>query len=118
MRAPTELEQKWLDLLRSGTIKQFQHGYGDHDHGMCCLNVAFVAKGFANGFDDFDVEDTRRDREALSAWFPVIDEDLFQKLINMNDIEDKSFTEIADYIEQQIAQSNQLPEQEAGHGQA
>lgn len=124
MRAPTELEQKWLDLLRSGTIKQgHKVGYGSIDRRMCCLNVAAVAMGYPFGNNDRKWGDlsggTTYDK--LVCVYPVLRDGqpnprpstgTWAKCVHMNDVDRASFTEIADYIEQQIAQSDPLPEPE------
>lgn len=102
-----EYRQIWIDALRSGRFAQTTGGLRD-DTGFCCLGVAADILGGGwwgnrdSGRYDYHTDDgwncignmppTLRDELGLT------DNDVRQ-LTNMNDFEEKTFAEIADYIE-------------------
>lgn len=125
---PKEDRTKWLEALRSGEYKQ-SHGvlYNESQNGYCCLGVYCHVKGVDNDSLLSESFPWSLDREIAemykisSALAPEYKQDLFSAdewanekdkvleqldestfsffLANMND-SDKSFTEIADIIEE------------------
>lgn len=86
-----ELKSKWVKALRSGEYKQYR-GALCLDGALCCIGVgAVVAKpGFKP--DNFSLT------HDAAEFFGLADEHI-DLLVAMNDEDEKSFAEIADYIE-------------------
>ena len=89
-----EAKEKWLQALRSGDYKQ---GTGDLQSGgcFCCLGVLEkVIKG--------------KVKKHQSASWPSCGDQVrlsrpaCRRLITMNDVEKKSFAQIADWIEENL----------------
>jgi hypothetical protein len=100
-----ELKTKWLAALRSGGYKQGRQklriGKGENTR-MCCLGVlADIIDPDAWGRNNHWLhEGDVRDQLDLSTLNRVEIRSIVQsRLINFNDRDKKSFTEIADYIE-------------------
>jgi hypothetical protein len=95
-----QLKARWVEALRSGEYTQERYSIGNKRRGcLCCLGVgAVVAKP---SIDLQSTDDAVRLLFGDAGW----DEsnggycDTVMSLVNMNDTEDKSFAEIADYIE-------------------
>lgn len=103
---PTEFREEWLRTLRSGEFKQSRNYLiaetKDGDTGYCCLGIACICLGIPKdtmskitmihperlGIDKFRIPEEISGCTTFS-----------NKLATMND-EGESFTEIADYIEQ------------------
>ena len=107
-----EVKKLWLEALRSGEYKQGQGQlHNPSENVFCCLGVLcdIVDKN-----NIYKPERTIRsyDIELFDSSFgnlniPMqnitgVDAQTAGKLINMNDLQDKSFTEIADYIEKAL----------------
>jgi hypothetical protein len=101
MHMPKEMKQKWMDALRSGEFAQIEgvlHREEEADvdplggcpEGYCCLGVL----GTICGFDKSDGYTLRHDE--LSAKDVDLDQAYFTQ---MNDVEGKTFSEIADEID-------------------
>jgi hypothetical protein len=84
-----QLKAKWVEALRSGEFSQCQKEIGCDSH-LCCIGVAGVVAGFSQNanWGTYDVAE----RLGLTA-------DQREALIELNDWQNKSFPEIADYIE-------------------
>lgn len=100
-KIPLEIKEKWIDALRSGEYSQTSRSLRDKN-GYCCLGVLARVCGYS--------ENELRGKEFLySKNFPNVPEilqGLYSKtyvfeLSNMNDT-GYSFTEIADWIEQNL----------------
>ncbi len=112
-KLPKKIVEPWLEALRSGKYKQGQEylfrDYVDNENGdsikgeyYCCLGVL----GQINSCTLYPFSETvlaeldsdminNLPQELLHAKTPLVD-----KLIHMNDSENKSFKQIADWIEE------------------
>ena len=84
-----KLKEDWVKALRSGAYRQ---GLGSLNQGSsyCCLGVLVVVAGL-------DMEEAKMSY----ATIPLQD-GAINKLQSMNDIDGRTFPEIADYIEANI----------------
>ena len=105
-----EIKDKWVKALRSGEYKQGRL-YLQRDNLFCCLGVLCkvldvpnivsdykhntIAFNFGNEYSHVGLPTTFRQNIELSA----IEEGV---LINMNDKLGKNFSQIADYIEENL----------------
>jgi hypothetical protein len=116
-KLPEEFKRKWIDALRSGEYKQ---GFGtlcetiNGKSFYCCLGVA----GVVAGLNPSDMHNKAEFGGAKFVYglmpppgFPEVlisdlNKTLTSRLINMNDgnaeLKSHSFSEIADYIEQNL----------------
>jgi len=88
------VKKDWTAALRSGKYKQGQ-GYLKDDGEYCCLGVLCeIHPDF-----DFPVSEwpTALDKSVLG-----FDDDIQRKLIEMNDLDSKTFNEIADWIDEHV----------------
>lgn len=101
-----EFKKKWISALRSNEYKQYHGGWADNFDNptqFCCVGVALKETG---EWDEW-VAISRKDPEYGGAWqaaidlLKILDDWVFTTLITMNDHEEKSFSEIADWIESQ-----------------
>lgn len=104
-----ELKKAWLEKLRSGKYEQGKYGLRDLNNKFCCLGV------YADCLVDAE--------PSLYKWAPsefhyrffandehkvgflqgsLMETSVQSKLSNMNDAEEKTFLEIADYIEENL----------------
>ena len=104
-----ELKAKWLAALRSGEYKQAKSVLNTGD-SFCCLGVLCDISGMGRWVRDdrnrafiyYEYGEAYREFAELpiplqkGAGIEVVEE---AALIQMNDDEDKTFTEIADWIE-------------------
>ena len=97
-----ELAKKWADALRSGRYKQGQRYLCDEDEDTyCCLGVLYeVVNGRKPDTRLSVLSDEVYDLE-LSYGLSYADEVAF---VQMNDDDEQSFKEIADYIERRWCQ--------------
>jgi hypothetical protein len=106
-----DVKAKWVAALRSGNYKQIKAGLRKGDN-FCCLGVlcdivnpdGWTDKVNALGYRDFQFVGDHNDCE-LPATLRVkvgIPVGMILPLISMNDSQSKPFTEIADYIEQNL----------------
>lgn len=84
-----EMKSKWVKALRSGQYKQAR-GRVKRDDSYCCIGVGALACG--HEVRDFTV--TGHAAEKLS-----LTEEQITNLVRMNDSEEKSFRQIAAYIQ-------------------
>jgi hypothetical protein len=95
-----EIKRKWVEALRSGAYEQGR-GQLCKDGAYCCLGVLCVLTGLAISADGEQVVD----EQGLSfGYAPVrkIAGPSLHTLWRLNDVEEKSFAEIADYIEEHL----------------
>lgn len=82
----------WIKALRSSEYRQARRALkrgNQHYCGYCCLGVAEIVCD-APRYDGFSL---------CNLYLP---EHIQSKLINLNDVDRLSFTEIADYIEEKV----------------
>ena len=103
-----EIKQKWLKALRSGKYKQGRRILRNKQNEFCCLGV------LCDIVNVEWVEDEELFRasykSSISGGYLVYglakDLDIYwgseHRLMNMNDAEDRSFVEIADWIERNL----------------
>lgn len=104
-KLPKDFKTQWIEALRSGKYKQGVRRLHNKEHdAYCCMGVAcrLVDK-------DIDLEDWGVIADSLNLNLPPMlvskpfDAKLVpDKLIDLNDIQDKSFNEIADWIEENL----------------
>lgn len=96
-----ENKQKWIEALRSGKYSQTQRVLRrdeDDSQSYCCLGVfcdlvapdKWVSVASRAGYSFNNIFDSFKSQNST----------LVLDLIRMNDVEDKNFAEIADYVEQ------------------
>lgn len=93
-----EIKEKWLEALRSGEYKQGREHLRDESNQFCCLGVLcdiVDPKGWTDAFSfrGSSGEPRTEDCEELEITEFVTD------LVNMNDADEESFAQIADWIE-------------------
>jgi hypothetical protein len=99
---------EWIKALRSGEYKQISGKLGDNN-GYCCLGVAcevyrkqfpleLVVRGYGDRvYDGFYGELPPVVREAFG-----LDNEQMGLCMEMNDNQGKTFSEIADYLEEEM----------------
>lgn len=88
------IKKKWLTALRSGKYKQ---AYGQLKLGdcYCCLGVLCVVAGIKiSEYGDDEIEG-----DYTNIYKALKNKDMASTLWRMNDTENKTFSEIANYIE-------------------
>ena len=101
-KLPKKFIKKWLTALRSGKYEQGKGYLKNTDEKYCCLGVACLVGGLTpdeiggkciiSAMSLFDeIPKKLRSGNALSGW-----------LVEMNDIQGKSFLEIADWVETNV----------------
>lgn len=104
------LKQKWVEALRGGAFKQARHNLCDSSGAQCCLGVLATVMGCEWRFGDPYLKGESI-RHLSGEWLAVracgINYDLQSALSRQND-EGESFSEIADYIEQNIPAESAL----------
>ena len=94
-----EIKRKWIKALRSGKYKQgrFKLARLDKDSDIqffCCIGVGFcVSSSNANVFGIITCT------ASLALGLDAEQQDI---LVQMNDVAENNFAEIADYIEQNL----------------
>ena len=96
---PREFAEKWVEALRSGEYKQTDHKLINNKGDYCCLGVACKIVGM----NDIVLKEHNTtvicDGWAYSKGIPEgLNDRLHKMCVDMNDIERKSFPEIADWI--------------------
>lgn len=100
-----ELKQKWVDALRSGEYKQSPGQlYNSANDTYCCLgvlcDVTGIEKAVAHGYLCYEVQDgTQFVPDIIKVMIPLA---VQSELAAMNDARNKSFPEIATYIEENL----------------
>lgn len=120
-KLPKDFAEKWLTGLRSGKFKQTK-GVLFNGEGYCCLGVACITAGYTNedlrnktGYGYALIiesdDDKTDDVYSLAKNFSDIpkeikgraaENDLVLLLTDMNDDGEKSFEEIANWIEENV----------------
>lgn len=103
-KLPIEFKRKWIKALRSGDYKQTTGGlYSKLENAYCCLGVACVINGINKRF--------LKNEGTIPAKFSSMPQILIESdttnpvsdtLIQMNDSEKKTFSEIADHIQKNL----------------
>lgn len=110
-KLPPEFKAKWIAALRSGEYKQGQSSlYNPSDDTYCCMGVIGVMLGVDKvsmsnkAYFDSKPIDTRIEiPDGLPTIFDGSDiNSACHMFARMNDIEGKSFSEIADFIEENL----------------
>lgn len=98
-----EFKAKWVAALRSGEYKQGRMSLRNRD-GYCCLGVACLVAGVDDTeieeYDEFIVSRHAARRPVLHPLMGDGEYPIPANLSKMNDSENKTFIDIADYIEQ------------------
>ncbi len=102
-----EFFKKWVEALRSGKYKQTTNGlYDDYEDAYCALGVGCMVAGVTDPMvlyqevlpsdliDYHDLTDLNYEQ-----FFKPIDSDFSNRIIRLNDFEEVSFIEIAQFIE-------------------
>jgi hypothetical protein len=96
-KLPEDFKQRWVAALRSGEYEQGKNEL-HRDDKFCCLGVACVVAGYTS--DQLLTEFIPKDFDKVPVI--LVDEgDIPTDLANMND-RGQPFSEIADYIEQNL----------------
>jgi hypothetical protein len=93
-----ELKKKWVKALRSGVYAQAKaqlRRETSNGVSFCCLGVLLCVSGTIRRF----LEEEEEHYKFIDDQVGVLHR---HELTRMNDRQDKSFNEIADYIEQSI----------------
>lgn len=104
-RLPKEFAEKWIAALRSEEYAQI-NGYLCNGEGYCCLGVACAILGAdSNRMESNEmINPDYYSLEQLNILdnFPeeLMETNLMDVLIMMNDIKNKTFIQIADWIEE------------------
>jgi hypothetical protein len=104
-----ELKKKWIDALRSGKYNQGRT-YLAKNNNYCCLGVLADLSGNLTDEKENGIRFCKTNEESpkgkgwscVSLWAEsdiLINKEQKSKLIRMNDEENRTFPEIADYIE-------------------
>jgi len=99
-----ELKTKWLTALRSGDYKQGTYELRTFDNNYCCLGVlADVSElGEWTAERDWLLGGLVRSNHHGSLPDDMVAFQAQNKLIEMNDHFEKSFTQIADWVEENL----------------
>lgn len=99
----TDVKKKWIAALRSGDYKQGKHylenNFTANGSRFCCLGVLCKVLGLRTMRDTTDGEpvlESSPEPEQLKGIVPMGE---CRQLAMMNDLESKSFNQIADNIE-------------------
>lgn len=103
---------KWLAALRSGKYKQSKEVLQSID-GYCCLGVACKvlipkSKMTFNGKSGLMSGSMPVTQEFAPDWLVQINGYLPTRLTNLNDIDNYTFSQIADYVEKELKEEMDL----------
>lgn len=103
-RTPKEVQKLWIDALRSGKYIQGK-GYLKKENKFCCLGVLCdLAAKDGSQWQWSGVKFGKRSgippQEVVH--YVNLSETEVTKLINMNDLSRKTFSDIADYLEKKF----------------
>lgn len=106
-KLPIDFKTQWISALRSGTYKQSKKKlYSIATNGYCCLGVAcrITDKNIDLNNRNLITKDMKLDIPEILVYPQVTDNtnNLITKLTKMNDKDNKSFSEIADWIEENL----------------
>lgn len=104
--AITERRKTWIAALRSGKYKQGRGLLRPSEDTYCCLGVACKCQGIEvdeeiPGYDGYTIESGTDYENRTFALNLGLNPFLIQELVEMNDIEEASFDEIADFLERE-----------------
>ena len=106
------LKQKWVNALRSGKYKQGRILFRNINNEYCCLGVLCDVSGSIwthHWSDDYYIPDSNYGLMGTFISYKRDDLGLLEEhecvCIKMNDDENKSFIEIAQYIEENIPEN-------------
>ncbi len=103
-----EMKATWIAALRGGGFKQTTGVLHDpEDGGYCCLGVLCEVTGYQKIYGSDSGGERYRSLAEMVDPAGASDQvgfysRLVARLVDMNDLENKSFTEIADYIERTL----------------
>lgn len=106
----SQLRNEWCDALRSGKYKQCKHVL-TNGKAYCCLGVLAKVAGLTELPDNGNDSPRFKTNKGLLLYDAFTEEYLQQlglreiqqsDLIDLNDNDNKNFSEIADYIEREI----------------
>lgn len=101
-----EVATKWVEALRSGKYKQCRNKLADGEGGFCCLGVIGAVMGEVTNPAPVECEIETQSYSPYSDQF----EELFKEECDffwvLNDSDEKTFTEIADIIEEKYLTAN------------
>jgi hypothetical protein len=104
----TENQKIWIAALRSGEYKQTRGKLRSNDlTGYCCLGVACELSKlgtFCGIYYETTVPSESSNRNTyipveVMKWLGITDWFKIKRLVQLNDIQDKTFSEIADFVE-------------------
>lgn len=101
-KLPKKFKKDWIAALRSGKYKQGRWCSVQPDNAgylFCCMAVAGVVN---KGLADMDTMQTNSYTNLPKAINGGHSNETVKVLINMNDAQNRSFAEIADYIEENL----------------
>lgn len=108
-KLPPDFKAKWVEALRSGKYKQCTSELSDEYGRFCCLGVAcivaghthreMVGYGFVGNIEKYNIKFLNTD---LVPSMLHGNDGIAFRLQQMNDVGKRSFSEIADYIEQNL----------------
>lgn len=90
-KLPKEFAEKWVEALRSGEYKKFQYGY-ERDGCYCAVGLAYKVNGYKFLTNGHLINEKQNDfiyNNHIDIW---------KNVTKLNDIEGKSFSEIADWL--------------------
>jgi hypothetical protein len=102
-----EIKAKWLGALRSGKYRQTRNAVRD-EQGFCCLGVLCDVAGAEWKSNDSGFYVAYRDDSSVTGTPETLDDEIGllaehrEAVMSLNDLDGKSFSEIADYIEANI----------------
>ena len=107
MTINTDLAKKWVAALRSGNYVQGQNRLRNSEGKYCCLGVLCEVAGITridSGSYKFPRSNYMWHAAAEDSWWnkqfgTALNQN---RLWQLNDTDEKSFAEIADYIEQEL----------------
>lgn len=107
MKLDPKFKEEWVAALRSGEYEQGDcELYNKTSNSYCCIGVAAVVCGLSlDTINEYGLMDMDIDPSTLKHPVPVELTDwneLSTKLTNMNDSGNYTFTNIADYIEENL----------------
>lgn len=103
LKLPEDFKKKWIEALRSGKYTQGKFFLQSTNNTYCCLGVACRVAGIKRDLRDFTTIKNIPMFDNVPKILHADDSpDIVTGLASMNDLENKSFLEIADYIEKEL----------------
>ena len=95
-KIPKNLKEKWVSALRSGLYKQTT-GVLSHNKCHCCLGVLIEQLGLSTQ-DKLNIYEN----VGITCLEKYLEKEEIKELVNRNDILKDDFSQIADYIEENL----------------